>query len=536
MGLPLHRLVQKSVNGVWLLLLVVLFLWITTRGVFWGTVDPQTWEQQQHRRRGEGDTSGEKAQSFLTATDSEVVIERHPTATILDVLQSNARYSGFAKMVLQRGGDAGFKDDLGDPRKSTTLMVPNNNAMTVFWMKKGRYLDDEGIDQLVTYHFVPGHMYELQKPFPPLISSALQVASLGLGGGGRYQKIRVSGPPWYTRETSNNMEEGRGGASSAKDTPQEEAIGNESEENDRMCALVNHDVTCSYEQTTVVASTDLADISSQHHHKSKKKKIDHHHHHHHRKGKLPPGHHGVDVYLNCHAKVLKTISTKNGVVHEISYPLLPPSRIQTLINQHPQYVSIAAQALLSTGVNQVLSNYSSLTFFLPTNTAFERLPKKPLMYLFSTAGRDLLRDIMLYHISTTLVYSDQLVNGQKIALPTLMKLSGPLVLESRRSDEGADEEEEQLAQEQDSIVESTTTETTETTNEVNERHKKNKKKKKRKKKKERKIIKKQKVLMVNNKVLVRMENVLAENGNIMVIEQVLFPPKLDPYDPDFPNI
>lgn len=120
-----------------------------------------------------------------------------------------------------------------------------------------------------------------------------------------------------------------------------------------------------------------------------------------------------------------------GIVHVVNHPVLPPvSAFQTLFLL-PQYFSIAVSlklfnlpftdksAVQTSAIQRVgltddldlhfhckdrnvddckFSGASSLTFFAPVNVAFERLPFKLRLFLFSPAGSRILKKILQYHI------------------------------------------------------------------------------------------------------------------------------------------
>jgi hypothetical protein len=61
-----------------------------------------------------------------------------------------------------------------------------------------------------------------------------------------------------------------------------------------------------------------------------------------------------------------------------------------------------------------LQGASSLTLFAPTNSAFERLPLKLRLFLFSPLGHRALRKVLEYHIVPSLVVHSGMWHGYSI--------------------------------------------------------------------------------------------------------------------------
>ncbi|KAH7927713.1 FAS1 domain-containing protein [Leucogyrophana mollusca] len=117
--------------------------------------------------------------------------------------------------------------------------------------------------------------------------------------------------------------------------------------------------------------------------------------------------------LNQIVEVTKRdIEATNGVIHAISLPLLPPPSIfqeAFLIPEVFSYTSALQRVGLTGAVDRrhvsgedgkkgSFQGATATTFFAPTSGAFERLPRKLRLFLFSPFGENALRKILEYHI------------------------------------------------------------------------------------------------------------------------------------------
>lgn len=160
------------------------------------------------------------------------------------------------------------------------------------------------------------------------------------------------------------------------------------------------------------------------------------------------------IYLNLYSRVVKPdIATKNGLIHAIKYPLVPPPDVlQSLFfgqttfstttsglqkvnaaryyayrhkhshqgrhgdhgSHHGGEDKAAAQALMSAwhhedgnSTSQHFSGIPAETIFVPTNLAWSRLPWLLRAYLFSPGGYHLLQKVfMLHSLASDIVYAD----------------------------------------------------------------------------------------------------------------------------------
>ncbi|KAK6956252.1 hypothetical protein Daesc_001526 [Daldinia eschscholtzii] len=122
------------------------------------------------------------------------------------------------------------------------------------------------------------------------------------------------------------------------------------------------------------------------------------------------------VKLNFFSKVAyANLYTKNGVVHGVDNILVPPPPAKTLISLFPTKFSTLELAAEKTGLkhhddddDEHHHHLTGLTFFAPTNTAFQRLGPAANAFLFNTEkGLHYLRALLAYHIvANETLYSD----------------------------------------------------------------------------------------------------------------------------------
>ena len=101
----------------------------------------------------------------------------------------------------------------------------------------------------------------------------------------------------------------------------------------------------------------------------------------------------------------------NGILHEIDTPVVPPPNTSTIIKLLPHHFSTFALGLEKTGLAHHLtdSNRVGGTTFALTNAAFGRLGQRANEYLFSEGGRKCLQALLEYHlVPNRTLYSDVL--------------------------------------------------------------------------------------------------------------------------------
>jgi uncharacterized surface protein with fasciclin (FAS1) repeats len=135
---------------------------------------------------------------------------------------------------------------------------------------------------------------------------------------------------------------------------------------------------------------------------------------------LPPA-----TTVNLYSKVIEAnIEASNGFLHVINHPLLPPPSAFQELFMEPSKFSIFTSALQRTGLTDALDlrpvrkgdgvkfeGTSTVTIFAPMNRAFEALPKKLQLFLFSVHGGRALQKLLQYHITPDIaLLSDSFLN------------------------------------------------------------------------------------------------------------------------------
>ncbi|KAI1658778.1 FAS1 domain-containing protein [Daldinia decipiens] len=121
------------------------------------------------------------------------------------------------------------------------------------------------------------------------------------------------------------------------------------------------------------------------------------------------------VKLNFFSKIVfANLHTSNGVLHGVDSILVPPPPAKTLISLFPTKFSTLELAAEKTGLKHhhggkdAHHELTGLTVFAPTNTAFQRLGPGANAFLFNTdKGLHYLRALLAYHIvANETLYSD----------------------------------------------------------------------------------------------------------------------------------
>jgi len=123
-------------------------------------------------------------------------------------------------------------------------------------------------------------------------------------------------------------------------------------------------------------------------------------------GILPP-----TPVINLYCKVVQpNIPAKNGLIHGVDLPLLPPPSVFGELFMAPSMFSTFTSAIQYTGLahhldlhfakhgKDSLKGARAVTVFAPTNAAFEKLPVKLRHFLFSPLGRHALKKVLEYHV------------------------------------------------------------------------------------------------------------------------------------------
>ncbi|KAI9370554.1 FAS1 domain-containing protein [Aspergillus egyptiacus] len=128
--------------------------------------------------------------------------------------------------------------------------------------------------------------------------------------------------------------------------------------------------------------------------------------------------------LNFYSHIVAAdIGASNGLIHGLDAILLPPPRTLLLLDILPTKFSTFNLALYKTHLNEHLNTTTSkqgrgFTVFVPSNTAFQRLPLRVTAFLFSPPGLKYLRALLSYHIvPRRTLYSDVLYTSKSEIKP-----------------------------------------------------------------------------------------------------------------------
>lgn len=112
--------------------------------------------------------------------------------------------------------------------------------------------------------------------------------------------------------------------------------------------------------------------------------------------------------------VIKDIPAKNGLIHAIDSILIPPPPTYKIIQLLPNTFSTLSLAVETTGLGDELDElvFEGGTFFTPTNRAFTRLGPRANAFLFSDHGKKYLKALIKYAIvANETLYSDAYYKG-----------------------------------------------------------------------------------------------------------------------------
>jgi uncharacterized surface protein with fasciclin (FAS1) repeats len=137
--------------------------------------------------------------------------------------------------------------------------------------------------------------------------------------------------------------------------------------------------------------------------------------------------------INLYAKIDEAdMKTENGYVHVVNHPLLPPPAIFQEVFLAQRFFSTFTSTLQRVGLTDELDiryvkgegeehghleGSTAVTVFAPTNKAFERLPIKFKLFLFSPFGRRVLRKLLEYHIVPNVVAHADIIFNQTAGTP-----------------------------------------------------------------------------------------------------------------------
>lgn len=131
------------------------------------------------------------------------------------------------------------------------------------------------------------------------------------------------------------------------------------------------------------------------------------------------------VKLNFYSKVIfPNLFTANGVLHGVDSILVPPPPVERLISLFPSKFSTLELAAAKTGFkhhhhsdddDSHTEKLTGLTVFAPTNLAFKKLGPRANAFLFNTEkGLGFLRALLAYHVvANETLYSDEFYGKKK---------------------------------------------------------------------------------------------------------------------------
>ncbi|KZS99281.1 FAS1 domain-containing protein [Sistotremastrum niveocremeum HHB9708] len=125
---------------------------------------------------------------------------------------------------------------------------------------------------------------------------------------------------------------------------------------------------------------------------------------------------GFGGVINYYSVILKSnLKASNGLIHVVRTPLFPPLSTLQLGLLLPDAFSIFTSALQRVGLSSLLEyglsknpkGLGSVTVFAPSNSAFQKLPRKLKLFLFSPLGERVLKKLLEYHIvPNQVIFSD----------------------------------------------------------------------------------------------------------------------------------
>lgn len=116
------------------------------------------------------------------------------------------------------------------------------------------------------------------------------------------------------------------------------------------------------------------------------------------------------------AKVVTTdIQCSNGVIHVIDAVMLPNTKdiVDTAV-ENGNFQTLAA-AVKTAGLVEALKGEGPLTVFAPTDEAFAKLPEGTVEALLLPENRQMLTDILLYHVVAGRVYGGEAIKAESAA-------------------------------------------------------------------------------------------------------------------------
>jgi len=132
-----------------------------------------------------------------------------------------------------------------------------------------------------------------------------------------------------------------------------------------------------------------------------------------------------NVYINDAQVIITDIETSNGVIHVIDAVILPPSEEEAMMEKTIVDIAVAdgrfntlVAAVTAADLVETLSGEGPFTVFAPTDDAFAALPEGTLESLLLPENKQVLTDILLYHV----------ISGKVMAADVVGLSSAPTVL------------------------------------------------------------------------------------------------------------
>ncbi|KAF9016296.1 hypothetical protein BDZ89DRAFT_1141548 [Hymenopellis radicata] len=124
---------------------------------------------------------------------------------------------------------------------------------------------------------------------------------------------------------------------------------------------------------------------------------------------IPPS-----MVINLYSRVVRpNVQTSNGIIHVVNCPLIPPFPAFSQVFSIPRYFSFFTSAFQRSALADDLDLHwvsgkkdqeghftgtSTVTAFIPSNSAFKALPKNLQLYLFSPFGARVLKKLLQFHV------------------------------------------------------------------------------------------------------------------------------------------
>ncbi len=126
---------------------------------------------------------------------------------------------------------------------------------------------------------------------------------------------------------------------------------------------------------------------------------------------------GSDIFINNAEIIIEDLIADNGVVHVIDAVLEEVEQRNTVYDviANDDKYSILQDALVATGLDQRLINESTITYFAPTDLAFNAIPQSEFLELLSDPQGEL-KDILEYHLFDHNLSSNGMFDGLQIVM------------------------------------------------------------------------------------------------------------------------